>query len=376
MRDINAQWFNDLLAEHKPPCVSIYLPTPRANPPAAESARLFEHLLHKAEQQLGERFNSTQIRQMTQKIRGATVDADPQFWTGDRDAVAIFASPDFVQVIDLQHRVDAYVEVADSFHVKPLIRVLQSANRFQLLCLTQQMVEVLEGDQYRLDRLPNRNLPQNINELPGMIMSKEVSVAQDLRDAKRQPNDGQDGAGTLDQFLRVVDKAVWENYSRASKLPLILVAVEAYHAHFRDISKNTYLLEEGIKIDPKNVSLDRLREEAWKIMEPRYNATVERITNDFMAAKARHRGSDEVMEVAQAASQGRVDTLLVQADAQIAGHLMRTDGFIEPAKLSDPYADDVLDDLAEMVLKMDGQVLVLPRENMPTDSGVAAIYRY
>jgi len=38
--------------------------------------------------------------------------------------------------------------------------------------------------------------------------------------------------------------------------------------------------------------------------------------------------------------------------------------------------DDVLDDLAEMVLKMDGQVLVLPRENMPTDSGVAAIYRY
>jgi hypothetical protein len=41
-----------------------------------------------------------------------------------------------------------------------------------------------------------------------------------------------------------------------------------------------------------------------------------------------------------------------------------------------PQGDDVLDDLAEMVLRQDGHVLILPDNAMPTDTGVAAIYRY
>jgi hypothetical protein len=82
------------------------------------------------------------------------------------------------------------------------------------------------------------------------------------------------------------------------------------------------------------------------------------------------------MEVARAAAQGHVGTLLVQGDVQIPGIFLRDDGFIAPAALDNPHADDVLNELAEIVLKQDGQVLILPKQAMPTDTGVAAIYRY
>ena len=38
--------------------------------------------------------------------------------------------------------------------------------------------------------------------------------------------------------------------------------------------------------------------------------------------------------------------------------------------------DDLLDDLAELVLRMGGQVQVVPADRMPTQTGVAATYRF
>jgi hypothetical protein len=97
-----------------------------------------------------------------------------------------------------------------------------------------------------------------------------------------------------------------------------------------------------------------------------------------MAAQAHHRGSAELQPVADAAAVGRVDTLLVDAAKHIPGRLEPSDAGVQvrPAEWNDPHADDVLDDLAEMVLRADGAVLVLPPEMMPTTTGLAAIYRY
>ena len=47
-----------------------------------------------------------------------------------------------------------------------------------------------------------------------------------------------------------------------------------------------------------------------------------------------------------------------------------------PGDLSDPEMDDVLDDLAELVLRMKGDVVVVPAERMPSTTGAVAIYRY
>jgi hypothetical protein len=44
--------------------------------------------------------------------------------------------------------------------------------------------------------------------------------------------------------------------------------------------------------------------------------------------------------------------------------------------LSHPQVDDVLDDLGELVEKMGGRVVVIPTAQMPSQTGLAATYRY
>jgi hypothetical protein len=66
----------------------------------------------------------------------------------------------------------------------------------------------------------------------------------------------------------------------------------------------------------------------------------------------------------------------VEADRQVPGHVDPLNGRIEFGNLSHPQVDDLIDDLAELVLNKGGQVVVAPAERMPTDTGAAAIYRY
>jgi len=80
--------------------------------------------------------------------------------------------------------------------------------------------------------------------------------------------------------------------------------------------------------------------------------------------------------VAEAVVGGRVATLLIEAGREIPGRIDTATGSIHFGDLAEPDIDDVLDDLGALALKMGGQVVVVPTEQMPTETGVAAIYRY
>jgi hypothetical protein len=69
-----------------------------------------------------------------------------------------------------------------------------------------------------------------------------------------------------------------------------------------------------------------------------------------------------------------VGTLLIEVERRIPGHV--EDHMPRPAVRDEPGVGDILDDLAERVLKTGGQVIVVPKGNMPTDTGLAAVFRY
>ncbi len=51
-------------------------------------------------------------------------------------------------------------------------------------------------------------------------------------------------------------------------------------------------------------------------------------------------------------------------------------GTMVTGELSSPEVDDVLDDLAEIVTSMDGEVMVLQGDERPGQTGVAATGRF
>lgn len=159
-------------------------------------------------------------------------------------------------------------------------------------------------------------------------------------------------------------------------MPLLLAALPEHHHVFREISLNPRLLDATIDVNPNDLTLDELRERAWAQIQPHYLARLSGLINRFSAARPREQASADLANAARAAVAGRVDILLLDAERKVPGRMDPASGAITFGKLEDPDVDDLLDDLGEQVLRTGGEVVVVPSARMPTDSGLAAIYRF
>jgi hypothetical protein len=180
-----------------------------------------------------------------------------------------------------------------------------------------------------------------------------------------------------ERFFRVVANSIYERYSKPTGLPLILAALPEHHKLFQRVNKNPMLLDKCIAANPASVSIHKLINMAWEIMEPGYLLKLDTLADSFEQAKANEKGSDEIKEVAIAAVNGRVDTLIIESGRMIAVRITNLiTGNTQKKDLKNPGVDDLLDDMGELVTKIGGQVVILPAEKMPSKTGLAAIFRY
>src|SRR5688572_15176403 len=244
MRTLSAETFKDLLAPHTPPCISLYMPTMSGMPQASENKRRYDDLVGRAAAELQRVFRSAEAEQLLGQFRAL---GDKQDFMRDQEkGLAVFGSTDFFRYYQLPREVKEEVQVADSFHLKHLIRAHQFSGRYEVLCISQGNVTLYRGNQDGLRAVELSNVPRNVRQAVDTESSGRV-------DSPMEPILRNAAGPDLEQFLRVVDKTVWEFHSRDSMLPLILCAPERYHAIFRDVSKNPNLMGEGIMLNPDAV---------------------------------------------------------------------------------------------------------------------------
>jgi len=373
----------ELASVRQGPCLSLYQPTHRHRPDNQQDPIRFRNLVKEMETSLRKDYPDVDVQTLLEPFQ--TLAHDRDFWNHTLDGLAVLGSPSLLRVFQLQRRVAELAIVADSFHTKPLRRFLQSSGRYQILGLSLRSIRLLEGDRNVLDEIdPDPGVPRTIKEALGYELTDPHQTVASYGGVGRGSTPMHHGHGgrkdevdsDTDRFFRAVDRAVLEHHSRPSGLPLLLAALPEHHHPFRQISQNPFLMVEGLTSNPDSLSIDQLRERAWQVIEPQYQSRLAALTEEFAVASSNGLGSDDLAQVAQATAAGRVATLLIESDRQIAGRLDGATGRVEVADLSDPKVDDLLDDLGEIVEQMGGRVVVVQAEQMPGQTGLAAIYRH
>jgi len=369
-----------LSGEYESPCLSLYQPTHRQHPDNAQDPIRFRNLVKSMEESLGQKYPKREIKSLLQPFEALAENQD--FWNHTMDGLAILSAPGLFRVYRLQRPVVELVVVADSFHTKPLMRIAQSADRYHILALSRNAYKVYEGNRDALDEmLPIKDAPQTADDLLGKSADGREGAHRTYGpsgDAAWHGTDvKQDAADRdTDRFFREVDQAVLQHYSQPSGMRLILAALPEHHHRFRSISRNPFLMKEAIDVHPDDLPLDALRERAWQLVQPYYIERLAGFVETYGTAAATGQGSDKLGELAKAAIAGRIATLLIEADRLIPGSINTTSGRITAGDLDHPEIDDMLDDLGERVLKTGGEVIIVPAERMPTQTGAAAIYRF
>ena len=361
---------DDILGiDHGTPCLSLYQPTHRSFPDNRQDPIRFRNLVKTLDERLRDLDSATDANALLAPFHALAAEHD--FWNRAQDSLAVLAAPGVFRVLRLQRPVGELAVVADSFHVKPLLRILQSADRYQILGLSRDDVSLFEGNRDALDEVElDAAVSDVVADRLGAPRDRPKSSVWTYRagGSGSQPGAGvRHGVGSekseliareTEKLFRDVDRAVLQVHSRPSGIPLMLAGLPEHQALFRRVSRNPFLLPDGIDVNPGTLSLDALRERAWRTVEPHYLARLASLVELFGTARAHALGSDDLDAIADNAAAGRVATLLVQAEREKAD------------------VDDRLDDIAETTLRHRGQVVVVPAARMPTASGAAAIYRF
>ena len=384
MELLNKEIVQELLAVNEAPCISLYMPTHRSHPEKLQDVIRFKNLVKELEASLSKKYMANEVKKSLEPFEALINDAT--IWNQTLEGLAIFSAAGIFKTVKLQETVQELAMVADSFHTKPLRQYLQSTNRYHVLGLGLKDIQLFEGNRHSLVRVELlSDVPETITDALGdELTEKHLTVASyggaggnssGMRHGHGGKKDEEDN--DTERFFRTVSKSIYENYSKPTGLPLILAALPNHHNLFQKVSKNSLLLSNGIDINPESVSIDKLAELAWSIMEPEYLLKLDNLVEKFAQEKADGKGSDDMKEIGVAAVEGRIDTLIIEADRMIPNKLTNlVTGNIQNRDLTNPKVDDLLDDLGELVIKMGGNVMVLPSEKMPSETGLAAIYRY
>ncbi len=381
---ITEKLIQELLQVDEAPCLSLYMPTHRHHPENRQDPVRFKNLLKEAEQSLLQKYSSEETRKFLEPVEALI--SNPEFWNHTKDGIGIFKSSDKFETVVLPTQVEPLVIVADSFHTKPIRKYLQSVDRFHLLGLSLHEIKLYEGNRHSLEEIDLKgDIDTTIEEALGKELTEEHITSASYGGVSGESGAMHHGHGSkkdevdidAERFFREISKQVEENYSKPFDLPLILAALPEHHHLFHEVSKNQHLLPGGVKINPFAIDKEKLVKLAWEAMEHAYHTRLKAYAERFSQAKAEGKGSDDYKELAVAAIEGRIDTLLVEADKIIEARITNlTTGNTQKKDLDNPRVDDLTDDMGELVMKMGGNVVIVPAEKMPTETGLAGIFRY
>ena len=383
MDSLKEDYAAGLLEACEPPCLSLYQPTHRHHPENQQDPIRFRNLVKVLEESLLQRYPTDEIRPLLDPFLALADDRD--FWNHTLDGLAVLGARGMFRVYRLQRPVSELVVVADSFHTKPLMQILQSADRYQILGLSRQEIKLFEGNRDALDEIePAHGVPRTITEALGEELTEShqtVASYGGVGGSHSPMHHGHGGKASevdsdAERFFRAIDRGILEHHSQPSALPLILATLPEHRHMFHQVSPNPFLLVEGIDIHPDALPIDELRQRAWQVFEPHYLARLAALVEEFGRARSQDLGHDELARVARAVAVGRVATLLIEADREVPGRIDAATGDVEFDDLAPLEIDDALDDLGALALKMGGEVVIVPTERMPTETGIAAIYRY
>lgn len=357
-----------LAASRADACLSIYLRTTPLTQAAQASRIEFGNLLREGEQQLVDAsFDKRRLAKLMEPLRELIDDDD--FWAFQANSLAVFATPDSTRTYRLANELSSMVQVADRFHLKPLLRARTFDHSAYVLALSENAVSLVRT---------HAGLPPEKIKVPDLPISAADAAGQSTlndRAASRriQASEGQNVR--FHQFVRKVDAAL-RPVLAGQDVPLVLAATGRLADIFRQMNSYPHLLDDGIVESPDRLAERELAEKARPILDAAYAAEIEKIRALYAERAVSGRATSDVSSAAHAATFGAVDTLLVNIDSVLPGFVDEETGTVTFVEVDDAAAYGIVDEIAGRALANGARVLGVRADDLPEGKELAAILRY
>lgn len=385
MESLTLDQIKGLAQQTASPSISIFLPTHRAGQDTQQDPIRFKNLLRDAEKQfLGSGMGPREVSALLEPAQALL--GDPHFWSHQYEGLAVFMTSEDFHFYRLPFRVEELLIIAQSYYVKPVLPLFTNNGHYYILAISQDGVRLFEG---------TRNSVGQIDLPDGTPVNLEEALRLDGRQKSLQMHTGSSPGGTgdgmfhgqgpgeeeqkiwIEQYLNLVDTGLKDIF-REQQAPLVLAGVDYLLPIYRKVSEYANIMQEGITGSPEHLRPEELQEQAWTIVEPYFRQESEKTVEQYHQLADTDKATDNIEEIVAAAFNGRVDKLILAVEDHIWGAFNPKDGKVTRSSngQSKKHNLALLDFTAMNTLQNGGTVYALSQDEMPTDSPIAAVFRY
>lgn len=366
------------------PCISVYLPTHRSGVEVNERQDMLrlKNLLQTVESELeNSEFGPREIQGLL-KPAYELLEND-RFWRQQLEGLAIFLAPDFSKIVKLPHGVEERFVINDTFYIAPVIPLLADRRLFYLLLISRKDSRLYEADQYHMQEVPVNGLPNGMDD----VIHYEEKGGKQLFRKGGNPNMGGGsyhghGGGVADdkeyvhKYLKEVDQTLWAEILGRQQVPLVLAGVDYMLAAYRQISRYNYIWEDQITGNLDRETPEVLYERAKQVLDGYFTRETGKAIEQYKNHSTTQQTASVPEDVILGSFHGQIADLFVEQGEHIWG---RYHPDTEQLHIHDEQqeSDECLINQAIIkTLDHGGAVHVLPAEDMPAKSKVAAFLRF
>lgn len=369
------------------PCVSVLMPTHSAGPEVKQDPIRFKNLLKQAEERLVARgVPSADARKQLASLRKLV--EDTVFWSHQESGLAAYCTPEDMWFYKTPFALPERTVVGSRCYLVPLIPAVSEFTRFYVLALSPKQVRLLDCTHYSAEQLDLPGWPEDFNEF--MQYFEEQSQLQfhtggpptgdgGNRVAVFHGHPGGDESSERKQrlleYCRLIDQRVRKAVG-PSRRPLVLACDERLAAIYRDAADYPGIVETPITGNPDSRKPGELREQAWKLIEPKVAEQRRNGLARYQQAAANGRAARGLADVLPAAQDGRVESLLVAENTTCWGQYDADHRSVEIAEEAHPE-DEELVNLAAVAAYLHGSAVhAFPRDELPEEEPALAVLRF
>lgn len=343
------------------PFVSLFMPVHPEDVTMEKDRAQFKSLVSQAQTEFGERFPDAEWRPYGEKF--ALILAERQLISGTNTSMAIIAGPDRVYQYFMRLPLNPEVKITENLYVLPIIENDQYNINYDLLALEKESFCVFSVHGHDVTEV---DLPDKAPTKRSAAIGTELKNGSDLQRSSgtkgssvfhgRDPKEEADRADE-ERYFKMVDDWVRANISVPTHARVILMAVDEVQGEYRKISKSGVLMDQPrvAKMPPK-LTKDVLHDIAVDLEQELRTMAKGQLQKALDDARSGNRYSSATPDIARAAVEGRIDTLVVKRGASAHGAI----GFDHTVdrESEEARANNLLNDIAVVVLGYGGHVFV------------------
>lgn len=386
----------ELIEADTQPAISIYMPIEYQNRVKKAIRLQFRSLVDQAATQFKEsgRYDTELYMPLLDRLYEHVEDA--AFWLEMDKGLAVFIAPDFERIYRLPTAFSPLSVVAPNFHTRPLMKYLSTPQQYWILAVGQNEVNLWEGTAAGVRPIDLETLPDNLQDALLLDIEGERVGTSFRGTASRFRGSGasrsnpspvfqSSGGGSKEEqkawireYFSQVDNAVLD-YLRGKNGPVVLAGVDYLHPLYRAVTNLPNLAEQGIEGNIQYLNHAEIHQRAWPIIEKEIARQYDSVLALWERAYGLGNAEMDIANIARLVLEGRVHMLMIDAEQHLWGQIDWNSGAVTFLKENGSNADlqvvDLLDELAEQVLALGGQVCILSNDKMPSSTGAAAILR-